>query len=252
MNLNKRSKQGIRLLCKDIVSNEEYFSVGDEFLTELMYGIGKLAVKYYGPKRNNHYIDFPYLYSERRLDSLILPTLSKLCDGLVSVEMPITRNLRLKGYEVSDSSGRIDYWSLFMGYSFVIEVKHSFDAYNTNHTRNDRLISKWEKMNIEQLQSIKTNIRYVCQEETKGIIRLGLHFITSYADTKPTADTHRGYVQKIPQILDRLCNDVCKKKPSLTTPDYAACWLIPKDMVMANDNASYPGLILLGKIFKPL
>ena len=55
----------------------------------LMLEMAHLSLKF----DNNRFDSFtpPYLYTERRLDSILLPALSKLCNGLVLTEMPVTR-----------------------------------------------------------------------------------------------------------------------------------------------------------------
>lgn len=247
MELELVQKQGIKLFLMKSENTEEYYKIGKSFIIDLLNGMGKLSIKYH----KHQLIDFPYIYGERQLESIILPTLSKICDGAVLAELPTTRNCFLKNHEIENSSGRIDYWCIYKDYSIVLEVKHSFDAFLTNKTREKKIIEKWECMTIKQLQSIKDDIKQQCEENTKGIIRLGLHFITSYSDKQPEIAIINKYNKLLPDILERIKCDICRCKPMLTSPDYVACWTIPKQIVLTGFQ-TFPGLILMGKIFKPI
>lgn len=247
MDLELKLQQGIKILLMKSENSEEYYVIGKSFITDLLNGMGKLSIKYH----KHQLIDFPYIYGERQLDSIILPTLSKICDGAVLAELPTKRNCFLKSHEIEDSSGRIDYWCIYKDYSIILEVKHSFDAFLTNKTREKKVVEKWEYMTIDQLQSIKDDIKQQCEENTKGIIRLGLHFITSYSDKQPSITIINKYGKLLPTILERIKSDVCRCKPTLTNPDYMACWIIPKQIVLEGFQ-TFPGLILMGKIFKPI
>ena len=246
MKLEQIRKANLRILLTKSESIEEYYKVGRSFIIDLLSGIGKLSMKY----RQFQLIDFPYLYGERQLSSVILPTLSKICDGAVLAELPARRNCRLQNHEIENSSGRIDYWCIYKDYSIALEVKHSYDAFLSDITRESRVVNRWEYMTIDQLQSIKEDVKYF-EEPTKGILRIGLHFVISYSDKHPTKDLVKEYENKLPDILNRLQNDLCKRKPTITTPDFMACWLPPTQMVLEGEG-TYPGIILVGKIFKPI
>ena len=107
------------------------FSVAKELIENLFFGMAKLSTKY----DNEVFSDLPYTYSERPLDSILLPILSKLCNSMVMVEVPTVRVCDNRRFQVEKSTGRIDYWCIYKGYSFVIELKHSFDCFTTTKTR---------------------------------------------------------------------------------------------------------------------
>ena len=246
MDLELIQKKGIKLFLMKSENTEEFYTIGKSFIIDLLNGMGKLSIKY----SKHQQIDLPYIYGERQLDSIILPTLSNICNGAVLAELPAKRNCFLKNHEIENSSGRIDYWCIYKDYSIVLEVKHSFDAFLTNKTRERKVIKNWEYMTIEQLQSIKNEVK-LFEEHTKGVIRLGLHFITSYSDKKPTKDLIKEYESKLPHILNRLQNDISRCKPSYTNPNLMACWLPPTQIVL-NREQTFPGIILMSKIFKPI
>lgn len=231
--------------CKD---EEESLHIAYEFTKKLFVGICKRSEAYDNSKYN--ITELPFTYSERQLDSVVLPQIASMTKGLVIAEYPVDRYSRSVRTGEYDSKGRIDYWCIYKDYSLAIEMKHSYDAFSTDSTKDARLIQRWRKMNVNQLQDIKDELRKWV-EQTKGIIRLGLHFITPYKSTEqPTKEDYERFKSKQKEILWRLYEDVSNKKPSLTTPDFMSSWIMKKSMVMNfNFGITIPGLMLLAKFF---
>ena len=202
--------------------------------------MSKLSTKYC----NENFCDLPFMYSERPVDSVLLPVLSKLCNSLVLVELPVTR----KRIDFDESSGRIDYWCVYKNYSIVIELKHSFDCFTTSKTRERRVTERWNTM-IDQLISVKDDVKQF-GERTKGIVRLGLHIITSYSDKYPDKELLVQFKNGIPDTFERLSKDVNRRFPS-KRPDIVLCWKIPDRIVYSYDQ-TFPGLWALAKIYPPI
>ena len=162
----------------------------------------------------------------------------------------IVRDSNIKGFEKEDSKGRIDYWCIYKDYSIVIEMKHSYDAFKTDLTNDERLIKRWETMTISQLQDVRKNVKYF-SEKTKGVIRIGLHFITPYCNRDGDMDDVANFMCRQKEILMRLSRDVSCSKPQRTTPNFLASWVLPnnKKYFEVPYKGTYPGLLLLGKIF---
>ncbi len=250
ISLRKTRIQNLDFVLSSCLNREEDMVIAYIFVKKLFCRVCAQSLLFC----NNKYriCDYPFLYSERQLDSVVLPVISELCKGLVIAEYPVVRDSNMKGYEKEDSKGRIDYWCIYKDYSFVIEMKHSYDAFRTDATKDERLIKRWETMNIGQLQDIRSQVKHF-EETTRGLIRIGLHFITPYSNSK-----HDGrkefidfYESKQKEILKRLYDDVSRSKPSKTTPNFMASWVLPR-----NDKyfgvpyvGTYPGLMLLGKIY---
>lgn len=228
-------------------SDDEYYKLSYELAKKLLTGMAKRSCVFCSKKYD--FVDFPFTYRERQLDSILLPELSALCKGLAFAEYPITRNSKKKGHEVDNSKGRIDYWCIYKDYSFVIEVKHSYDNFHSNKTNDERLIQRWQTMNIDQLNNIKGELKGF-GEKTKGIIRLALHFITSECGKEPSKDIINDYHSKEKDILCRLHDDLKR----VTEPDFLSLWEIDDNMVLENDidGCTYPGLILLSKFYKEI
>ncbi|MDE7103452.1 MAG: hypothetical protein K2O46_04275, partial [Bacteroidales bacterium] len=94
------------------------------------------------------------------------------------------------------------------------------------------------------------------REGTKGQIRIGLHFITSYTQKEQTENdqinTIKKYKKDIPSMLERLYDDFCGNKKT-TAPDVIACWMPPQEMVLSHERKhTLPGLIVMVKLFQPI
>ena len=220
----------------------ESFLVAKELVNNLFFEMSKLCKKY----SNETFHDLPYTYRERQLDSVLLPALSKLCNSMVFAELPVKRECNNRRFHVEKSSGRLDYWCVYKDYSFVIELKHSYDCFTTSKTREKTITERWIKMN-EQLQSLEKEIKYY-EENTKGVIRIGLHIVTSYSDKSPDNQLYLEFLKSIPLTFERIQKDLSKRYPSLK-PNLMICWKIPKKIVFNDCEQTFPGLWAVAKIY---
>ena len=226
-------------------SDEEYYDVAYELTKNLFIGMAKRSLAFNSSKYEIY--EPPFVFRERQLDTLIMPVLSTLCKGLAFAEYPMTRNSKKKGLEIEDSQGRIDYWCIYKDYSVVIEVKHSYDNFETSCTNNERLLQRWRTMNIVQLENVKDDIKHY-EEKTKGVIRLGLHFVTAHSSTNPSDDIREIYISQEREMLERLYKDL----KTVVPPDFMSVWELDKDMVYYANGRAYPGLIVMAKFFKDI
>lgn len=231
---------GLTFFEKAVEKTDEAYNVAKELVEKLFFGMSKLSTKYC----NDVFCDLPYIYTERRLDSVLLPTLSKLCNSMVLVELPVNREYSKSQDSNDQSSGRIDYWCIYKDYSFIIELKHSYDCFTTPITRERKIPERWLEMNT-QLKSVK-NYAKQCEEKTKGVIRLGLHFITSYCDKYPNKELVSSFKESIQITFRRLAKDIPSPKP-----DVMLCWSIPNNIIFSYDR-TYPGLWALAKFYPPI
>ena len=232
-------KHNLSFIKQTIDKESEYYFIAKDLVENLFFDMAKLCTKY----DNSVFYDLPYTFSERCLDSVLLPALSKLCDSQVLVEYPVTRRSNRR-VQFDDASGRIDYWCIYKGYSFVIELKHSFDCFTTNNTREDMVTSRWITMN-DQLDSVKKEIKEF-EEKTKGVIRIGLHIVTSYSDKEPDNFLIAQFKKSIPETFSRFQSDLAKPYRSLK-PDLIICWKIPARIVLLGYQ-TFPGLWAIAKI----
>ena len=233
-------KHGLSFVEFETIPDGESNAVAKELIENLFMDMAKLCTKYH----NDTFCDLPYTYNERVLDCVLLPALSKLCDTKVLVEIPTTRKCSNRRFQIDEYNGRIDYWCIYKNYSFVIEFKHSFDCFTTDTTRR-HMIKRWIKMN-EQLQSIDHDIKGY-EEKTKGIIRIGLHIITSYSNKCPYNQLLKQFRGNITENSNRFLKDLSRKYPSLK-PDLMICWKIPTKIVM-DSGIKFPGLWAIVKIY---
>ena len=104
--MNEYKKYGLSFVETETLDKDAAFIVSKELIQELFCNMAKLCTKY----SNNLFYDLPYSYTERRLDSVLLPALSKICDCMVTTEAPTYRHFHSSNKFVgSDSYGRIDY-----------------------------------------------------------------------------------------------------------------------------------------------
>ena len=99
----------------------------------------------------------------------------------------------------------------------------------------------------EQLQSLKKEIKYY-GENTKGVIRIGLHIVTSYSDKSPNNQLYLEFLDSIPLTIERLQKDLSKRYPSLK-PNLMICWKIPKKIIFKDSEQTFPGLWAIAKIY---
>ncbi len=238
-----RNSQSFLFSAKE--SDEAYYDVAYELTKKLFIGMAKHALAFNSTKYDIY--EPPFVFRERQLDTLIMPVLVSLCKGLAFAEYPMTRNSKKKGLEIENSQGRIDYWCIYKDYSVVIEVKHSYDNFETPCTNDERLLQRWRTMNIVQLGNVKDEIKHF-EEKTKGVIRLGLHFVTSHSSTNPSDNIRETYISQERVMLDRLYKDL----KTVVSPDFMSVWEMDKDMVYYDNDRAYPGLIVMAKFFKDI
>lgn len=85
------------------------------------------------------------------------------------------------------------------------------------------------------------------EENTKGVIKIRLHIVTSYSDKAPDNQLFLQFQDSIPMIFERMQKDLCKRKTSLK-PSLMICWKIPKSIVFYCEH-TYPGLWAFAKIY---
>lgn len=231
-------------------SEDEAKNIASELVECLFSEMANLSVKLDSDEYG--ICDMPYLYSERRLDSVMMPALSKICNGLVHDEVSTERHNNSRKAVRKKSQGRYDYWCIYKGYSFVIEVKQSFDGYLRNKTVKKATNELWKEM-IVQLKTVKDDMKYYI-EKTKKVIRLGIMFVTSYTDNPPCNENLQLFTQRISKIsglyLDGLGTQV-----QIPRPDMIMLWQIPDKIALKKHHiyrGTFPGLWAIVKVFEPM
>lgn len=242
------SREGIYINYSEATDDADYMKVAHQFLRSLMKEFAALSMKSFRPRIGAD--NLPYMYTERRLDSVVLPALSNICDGVVLTELPVKR--KKANNHVKSEHGRLDYWCVYKGYTFAIEMKGTHARFDCDTVRENSVLKRWDKM-IEQLKDVKSDCEKMT-ENTKGIIRLGLHFVSSWSPCEPNEEEVEKYRRGIKADLGRFCDKISERfnDDIEHNPSFAAAWVIPDDMVYWWIDVTYPGVMLFAKVLEPL
>lgn len=215
------------------------------FLHELIEGFAKYSKKYI-----DCLSEAPFIYRERQLASLLAPSLSDCCEAFLA-EMPVSRSkpgIKERKSFKEDYLGWVDFWANYKGYDFYIELKHDYDAFNSNTIRKS-VYDNWDKMNKEQLPYLEDEAKYLSSEQ-KGVFTVSLHVITifNYWNKK-----YGNYL--IDEELDLI--EIQKKYfNEFKEANWCGLWTLHPNLVekshseYENHLETYPGLLFLSKIKK--
>ena len=224
----------------------EYRHVAIELLEALFREFAKGSRRLHDPELNIE--DPPYKYSERCFDSVVLPVLHRLCDGLVLAEYPMQR----KGREIT---GHVDYWCLYKEYSFLIEMKKSdcsLGAVIDEEIVSDRMLRRWRVM-CNQLESLEDDAKEFV-EKAKGIVPIGLHFVTVKSRADKWNQTEQQLTKSCKETMQAFANVLSgpykkNRKTRIHKPNYVASWIIPVEARRCWDEEDlYPFVMLFGRI----
>ena len=224
---NTYTEDDIKIRYSVRTSDEDYMKAAHRFLQKLMKEFARLSMKCYRPEYDSY--NMPFYYSEIRLDAVVLPALSNICDGIVMTEMRVEHKERKTGEVIGSGHDRADYWCIFEGYTFIIEMKGSHARVGNYKIRKNSVVKRWGSM-IDQLESEKDEC-YESLETTRGIIRLGLRFFTSVDFEKPTEEKIAKYRKTINERMDDMYERIHKEYNSTKyDPSYAAAWMVPDEV----------------------
>ena len=114
LSLRNTKIQNLNFVISSCPSDQgEDYNIAYSFIKEVFCKVCKQSLLFSNSKYD--IIEYPFLFRERQLDSVVLPIISSLCKGLVIAEYPIVRDSSIKGFEKKDSKGRIDYWCIYQG-----------------------------------------------------------------------------------------------------------------------------------------
>ncbi|MCQ2148045.1 MAG: hypothetical protein MJZ16_11085 [Bacteroidales bacterium] len=227
------SQMGIEIKYNPCNKEKDEEVLAFEFINRIFKEFAKGCLLFYKPRRG--LIDMPYYYSERRFDSVVLPVLHNLCNGLVLTELPVERIDRKTKEVIGSGHGRVDYWCIYRGYTFVIEMKRTLHNLNGTTIRQHSMIERWQEMH-DQLETAREDLKGYT-EKTKGIIPIGLHFVTTRTNSTEclNEESYYDYMESCEELIDEfkdsLANPSVGKK---VKPDYSAAWLIPKNVALSS------------------
>lgn len=210
------------------------------FLDQLFENVAEQASKYM-----DQIDDAPYAYRELQLHSLLAPSIAKLTDVFL-MEQPVTRNWSLKKkHSLDDSNGRLDYWCRYKKYDYFIELKHSYDAYNTNNIKTST-VERWDNMTSQLKKSKKEALKY--SEHCNGVFLIAMQAITVYETANEPSS-----IENLERLLEIQKNYLYSEKFN-PSPNWSALWIVPKKYItktsveLDKSNEYYPALIIQARV----
>ncbi len=136
----------------------------------------KACTQYY-----NFVGEFPFTYSERQLNSVLLPAFVDNSDS-VFLEQPVSRKKRRH----KPTTGRLDYWIAYGDTVFLVELKHSWGVMESPRI-NEITKKKW-KDGISQIRSMKksdvTDISIKGDKVIKMVLMIMPFYVSTTKDKK--------------------------------------------------------------------
>lgn len=242
------------------INDVQAYQVACDFLTQLHKEIALSLLIYANPTYDTYFM--PYETNERGMDAVFLPALSKLCNGLVLTELSVIRKYRkletigrVTSTNTEHSSGRVDYWCIYKGYSFVIELKHCCLKSVVEEDMNIKNGFKdlWGTM-VKQLKTINGDLQYY-DEKTKGVIRVGVQLTTLQVQNKKWLDAEK--TLKHPATILACLEGAVRKNMQRRGANYSSLWKIDSKLSEQvrdhlNLNHRSYALAMLGCIFDPI
>lgn len=180
--------------------------VAEQFIKVLFKEFCALCYKYIN---NLGVVDSPYEYSERQLDTCLMPALWKICNGYVLAEQHVTRHVR--GNNIN-SSGRIDYWCYYKRCTFLVEVKHS--KWRGSLTKMAK--HRWAVLTNYQLKTfMKSEVKNTLLMGDL-CIPIGLHFLSSNRDENQKNELEDMYNAHRNLTSTNKPNYCCSYQPNVT------------------------------------
>jgi hypothetical protein len=230
-------KSGIVHIIKDGIHQGEGSRLMSDLLEQIVREFAIASRKYM-----TFINDVPYAYSELQLSGLILPGLIKNANAYLT-EHPIER--WDKSNQLS-SFGRVDFWANYRGFDVFMELKHSYDAFNT-HQIKKKSFSRWHTMNNTQNGKIKKYARAASTDNRK-VYTIALQVITVYHTVridKAIKYNFDHFITKQKQYMDELSNP---------KPNWSAVWMPHQSFInnahdLANGNEQrYPAVLFMAHI----
>jgi len=214
-------------------------SVSRDFLTKLTLNIVRRSTAFYDEIRNPG--DHIFSYRERQLHSILAPSIADITASFI-MEHPLSR----KPHGEQEFRGHVDYWVSYRNYSFLIEFKHAFFAYNRVKSPNSNLTEKFDEA-LWQLKSVRID---QCRDLTpnKGLIKMALEAIVFYEGSKYPLSRNSLEGQDFKKIFNMLM----KNMKFTQRLDFQALWILHKRLVepwqFPKEYEIYPALAFFGNI----
>lgn len=210
-----------------------------EFLRNLLKHIVERCTEYYDQTEEH-----VFTYRERQLHSVVCPSIADITPSFL-MENPLTR----KPAGEEEYRGNVDYWIFYNNYSFLVELKHTYFAYNNADNPRKSIVKKFARA-LEQLRSVRKN---ECRDQTfgNGLRKIALEAVVFYRGSKEERKL------KI-DLESRDFRTLFKKLLRNTELEYRsnlrALWVLDERLVEPVKYASsfeiYPAVAFIGKVLE--
>ena len=186
----------------------------------------------------------PYVYREKQLHTVVAPAIAKTSETFL-MESPVEREWSSITNNIeSNSHGWVDYWCLFKGYNYYIELKHGYISYRSNTIR-QQVKEEWQ-VACNQLNVIQKDID-IQKEISKGIFKVALHVLPIYVGSK-REDNWIVEEDTLLKLQKLAMKDISENMPA----NWSCMWRLHSDLVdtykYTQGFESYPAVLFLANI----
>ena len=206
-------KLGIEFLKDD----SDGARVTKELLSKLLTNVVKRATAFYDKTRLPG--DHIFAYREQQFHSVVCPSIADITPSYV-----MEHSLRRKHSGEEESAGRADYWVNYRNYSFLMELKHDYFAYNRKRT-SAGIVSNFNSA-MDQLRSIKKD---ECRNLTvnKGLIKIALQTIVFYESSEKKLSRSSSKRRNFEELLNQLMSGFALSRKI----NMKSLWVLDKRLV---------------------
>jgi hypothetical protein len=213
--------------------------VSRDLLEKLIEQIVRRSVDYYSET-----LDYVFAYGERQLHSVVCPSIAAVTSTYL-MEHPLQR----KPSGEDEYSGQVDYWISFRNYSFLMEMKHVYFAYNKTDTPREDLLKKFS-LAIDQLKTIRKEECEWLEGGDKKLFKIAFQVITFFSGLKSEISRKGPRNEEL-----KLSFDLMMQNSGLADiSNFRSLWILDKKLVepfeYTNTTLIYPAVGFAGNVFE--
>jgi len=173
----------------------------------------KSCEKYY-----NFVEEFPFVYGEKQMNSILLPVFAKNSDATF-MEQPISR-IKKKNKILN---GWLDYWIAYKSTIFLVELKHSWISWDSGKI-NKVAQGKWQ-MAIQQIKRISAPEAESLKYPNYNVVKIALMIIPAYQTSRDRSQLTPRRKKKDAELFHRTI--INQFEPS---PNWSLSWILSKNL----------------------
>lgn len=210
--------------------------VSKDLLEKLINNIVKKATNYYDETE-----DHVFIYREKQLHTVVCPSIEDITSSFLA-EHPLIR----KPAGEEEYLGHVDYWISYRNYEFLLELKHTYFAYNHMNTPRQSIKRKFDRA-LEQLESVR---KRECDSLTinKGLVKIALEAIVFYERTRKGFSDDCVKDHDFPLLFERMISNAGLDNKI----NFYSLWVLHERLVEPfeyfNCDELYPALGFIGQV----